>query len=227
MIHPVGRAGYEAAADRFDRLSPQLYLQVTCQFQLVLATLRQALLYYPQRQPAALGRFRWRVDQKDERQSVFERSFHDLAGPMLQSMTITEPTPLLKGADYRHLARFFPEEGPPSYLKEVYGIEVDMGFSGSQMMREDFEFVDSRTSDGVQVVDLLASGLRRCLRGGFSDQPAAAAFLGALMVQAPHGQPPIELLSLTPVGEVDRASPAFASIHRMRMAAQPMPKRRE
>ena len=57
--HPDGRAGHQHAANRFARLSPQLYLQIVCQYNLVFQLISQALRYYVQRAPATLGRFRW------------------------------------------------------------------------------------------------------------------------------------------------------------------------
>ena len=73
--HPDGRAGHQHAADRFANLSPQLYLQIVCQYNLVFNLLTRSLLYYVQRVPATLSRFRWRIDQKHRGSSVFDESF--------------------------------------------------------------------------------------------------------------------------------------------------------
>jgi hypothetical protein len=194
--HPVGRAGHQHAADRFASLSPQLYLQIVCQYNLVFHLLSQALLYYVQRTPATLGRFRWRIDQKHQGSSVFDESFRALAPAFMQSYSIHNPQPMLQGADYRHFERFDFKNGPPTYLRDEYGIEVESGFDVRLVMSEDFAFVDSRDNPGVQIADLLASGLRRCLRLGFSNNEDVARALGNLMVQATQRKPPVNLITI-------------------------------
>lgn len=62
------------AADRLASLSPQLYLQLICQFDLVFQTIDQSTLYFSQRHPPALANFRWRINQKNEGVSAFEQS---------------------------------------------------------------------------------------------------------------------------------------------------------
>lgn len=226
IIHDAHvRSAFQARAERFSRLSPQLYLQVVCQYQLLAAIIRQAVMYYVQRHPATLGRFRWRADQKNSMNSIFDESFRDHAGPMLQSISLKEPAPMLIGADYRHFQRFRFRDGAPAYLKNTYGLEVGDGFNVAMVMHEDFSFVDSAMNVGVQIADLLASGLRRCLRGGFVDNVAAATALGRLLVEAPDGDPPIVLLSLDQGDAVDRHAPAFEAVWRMKHACRPMVRR--
>lgn len=222
MKFPEARAGLQDRANRFGRLSPQLYLQIVCQYRLLSRILRHAVLYYVQRTPATLGRFRWRVDRKNQMNSVFDESFRDFAAPMLQTMSFTEPQLMLEGADYRHFDRYHYADGPPSYLKDIYGLHVESGYNITMVMREDFEFVDSATNAGVQISDLLASGLRRCLRGGFKDNIGVADALGRLMVQASKGEYPVELLSLEAGEALDRATTADAAIRRMHKTSRSM-----
>ena len=79
----------------------------------------------------------------------------------------------------------------PTYLQEHYGLEFDDNRDTSlnigRVLREELEFVDSRADVGVQTADLLASGLRRCLRAGFEDNESIAALLGNLMLRPGHG----------------------------------------
>ena len=80
-----------------------------------------------------------------------------------------EPMPMLEGADYRFMERLhYPEGQEPTYLRDVYGMEAGDGderkLNLGQLVGEDVRFVDSQEDAGVQVADLLASGLRRCLR---------------------------------------------------------------
>lgn len=103
---------------------------------------------------------------------------------------------MIKGADYRPLAPYYYEEGrAPTYLKEIYGLEVNSGLNIQKVLRENLKFADSNHSVGIQIADLLASGIRRCLRGGFNENNKAAFLLGKLMVQAAHNKPPINLIA--------------------------------
>lgn len=221
--HPDGRAGHQHAADRFASLSPQLYLQIVCQYNLVFSLLTRSLLYYVQRVPATLSRFRWRIDQKHRGSSVFDESFRALAPSFMQSYSIDSPQPMLRGANYQHFERFAFKDGPPTYLRDEYGIEVESGFDVRLVMSEDFSFVDSKQNLGVQIADLLASGLRRCLRAGFSRNEKISQLLGSLMVQAENNSPPLTLLTIanpvTAPPEVSRA------VHQMQSACRPMVRR--
>ncbi|HWU75022.1 MAG TPA: DUF3800 domain-containing protein [Rhodanobacter sp.] len=222
--HPEGRAGHQHAADRFARLSPQLYLQIVCQYNLVFQLISQALLYYVQRTPATLGRFRWRIDQKHHGNSVFDESFRALAPTFMQSYSIHNPQPMLTGADYRHFERFNFKDGPPTYLRDEYGIEAESGFNVRLVMSEDFAFVDSKDCPGVQIADLLASGLRRCLRLGYSNNDKVASRLGSLMVEAAQREPPLNLISIT---NAVSASPELSrTVREMQSACLPMIARR-
>ena len=57
--------------------------------------------------------------------------------------------------------------------------------------------MDSEKEAGVQVADLLASGMRRCLRMGFHNNIRIARFLGALLVSGEMQSPPLQLLAFT------------------------------
>lgn len=109
-----------------------------------------------------------------------------------------DPLPILVGADYSAFSRFdwSPEE-KPTYLRDAYGIETNhekLATNIGMLVRENLEFVDSRMNQGVQVADLLASGIRRCLRCEFADNDSAARLLGRLMVQSYKGKPSVQLL---------------------------------
>jgi hypothetical protein len=200
LIHEVVRSGVQNLADRFAKLSPQLYLQLTAQFDLVFRVIGSTSLYFAQRLPSALGNFRWRTDEKNEGVSVFENSFRDFAAPMNQAKSIDDPQIALIGADYSHFEKFRLKNGIPTYFKDVYGLELESGFDVGKVMRDDFAFVDSKSSPGVQIVDLLSSGIRRCLRGEFTDNDGIATALGRLMVQWRKGEFPIHLFSLGTTG---------------------------
>ena len=102
----------------------------------------------------------------------------------------------MHGFDYRHFAQYeFPDGEPPDYLATEYGIKIEHALNIGKLIRGNLKFEDSKKSTGIQVADLLASGLRRCLRGGFKDTVAVARAMGRLTLQNERGKFPIHLVS--------------------------------
>lgn len=200
LVHQTLRDDILNISNQVFRLSDQLYIQFICQIKLMHYVVTQAMTYYAQHKPESLGSFIWRVDQKDpERKTEFEDVFEKLSPPYLQSMSITDPLPMVEGFDYSHMARYnFSETEKPTYLKEHYNLDIDLHnvLDIKKLIREDIQFVDSKTDFGIQLADLLTAGLRRCLRKEFKDNLRAAAFLGRLMVNRGRAQQPVLLLSL-------------------------------
>lgn len=198
MKHEAARRGLEDLAEQIKRIAPQLFVQLVCHIYLIFAVVNRGVLYFVQRVPRSLGVFRWRIDQKNSSKNVFQESFLSLVLPILQTMSLRDPMPMLEGADYRRFERFdYPPGTAPTYLSDDYGIEIspepklDLG----RLVRDNLQFQDSLTSEGIQAADLLASGLRRCLRGEFSDNQTAANLLGSLMVQDERRHPPLRLIA--------------------------------
>ena len=92
---------------------------------------------------------------------------------------------MVHGFDYSHTQEYIysPDEFP-SYLNDVYGIAAATGLNARKPFYGDMRFVDSKDSLGIQVAHLIASGIRKCLRGEFCDNESVAAALGKMMVQA-------------------------------------------
>jgi hypothetical protein len=86
------------------------------------------------------------------------------------------------------------------------------------MLRDDFKLVDSSEVAGVQVADLLASGLRRALRGRFDHPDRIAALLGANMVGLDEGKPSLQLIALAE-GENAPVSDRTATLVRLMQRA--------
>lgn len=128
---------------------------------------------------------------------------------------------MLEGADYSHFSRFdyLPGE-KPTYLKEQYGIEVGDGSNIGKIVLEDFKLADSATTSGLQIADLLASGIRRLFRGGFESEEKIALLIGSNMVQQMRGEHPIKLVSLDKTAAVSKHSAHL--IHLMASAGRPM-----
>jgi hypothetical protein len=231
MIHESGRTWVKALSDQVRALSPQLFAQLFFQLILLERVVQDGTLYFAQRSPTALGRFRWRIDQKNVARTEYEKAFVVLAPTLLQTMSLTTPLAKLEDADYTFFARFeYAENEKPTYLKDTYGIDAMEGkqmLNIGKLMREDLKFEDSAQNQGVQVADLLASGVRRCLRLQFDDNDKAAELLGALMVEPKVGEPPIRLHAFGKYGTTQTtAGPVGPGVERavkaMRAKCRPM-----
>lgn len=205
LHHQVARDALQRLSDTLGSIAPQLYLQLHCQVILIDRIFRNATLFYVQRQPKTLAHFRWRIDQKSETRTEYEKAFLTLVPPILQTMSIDNPVTTLEGADYSAFSRFdYASENRPTYLRDDYGIELDDSEPVTNIgliITEDLDFVNSKESEGVQVADLLVSGLRRCLRKDFKDNARAAHLLGCLMIQDFHGNPPVKLVGFSREGD--------------------------
>ena len=196
MKYEGGRQGVSLMATQLAKLSPQLYVQLLCQVNLMFDVVSRAITYFAQSSPSTLREFRWRVDQKNISRTEFEDAFEKLTPALLQTRSITDPLLLVRGFDYSKMSQYEFEDGKlPEYLKDDYGIQVESGINIQKMIRGNLKFVDSAGSVGVQAVDLIVSGIRRCLRKQFANNEEAAAALGKLMMQAPHNGPPLNLIS--------------------------------
>lgn len=196
MKYEGGRHALENMASQLTKLSPQLYVQIICQINLMYDVVSRSVTYFAQHSPRTLREFRWRVDQKNSTRPNFEETFERLSPPLLQSRSMAEPMMMVQGFDYSHMTKYeYPDGKPPEYLKETYGIDVESGFNIQKIIRGNMKFMDSKDSHGIQAVDLIVSGIRRCLRREFSNNEYAAVCLGKLMLQAVHNGSSINLLA--------------------------------
>lgn len=198
MLHASGRRAVADLAAAIAVLPIQLYAQLVCQTELFYDVLATGITYYAQRFPPTLARFRWMVDRKDTNPTAYEQAFRKILPALLQTKSVTEPMLMLIGANYSYFKRFeFAEGKGPTHLRDYYGLEIEKNqLNVGKLVGEDFQLVDSAAVPGVQVADLLASGLRRAMRGNFDDPETVASLLGANMVQAAHRRAPLRLLSL-------------------------------
>lgn len=214
MRHEGGRLGVELLASQIESISPQLYVQLVCQVNLLHDVIERAINYFAQRRPATLREFRWRIDQKNSIRTTFEDAFEKIAPALLQTRSIETPFPKVEGFDYRAMKAYEFEDGrAPKYLQTEYGLPEMEGFNIQKIIRGNLAFVDSKSLDGVQAVDLIASGLRRLLRGKFSDNIGIARALSRLFVQAERGSNAILLTAI--VSDETLASPYVAEIVRV------------
>lgn len=198
MKYDGGKEAVKLLKRQLEGLPHQLYVQLTCQIQLMVAVVNRGICYFVQRHPNSLSTFRWRIDQKEpSKKTDFEDAFEKFSPALLQTFSIEEPSPALDWCDYRPMRDFMLEKGElPGYIvKEFPFLKGEQGLNIQKIIRKDIAFVDSESSANVQVVDLLVSGLRRILKSGFDDNDKAARLLGRIMVQEQDNKPPIKLVS--------------------------------
>ncbi len=227
MRYPEGKQVLETLAAEIRGISPQLYVQLRCHAYLIEAILRRAVNYFALRNPRCLKQIRWRVDQKNAEVNVFETCYLRLCLPLLQSFSLTEPMIRIEGVDYSGFNNYvYPVGEEPTYLQQEYGFPAREAGSRpvnlTKLLTENHEFVDSEASWGVQLADLLSSGVRRCLRGGFQDNRRAAELLGKLMIQEAEGDPPILLVSFNRDGTDEVDLIAQEAVQTMRSSCRPM-----
>ncbi len=195
MIHDGGKKAVNDLADEIQSLAPQLYTQLQCQVELISDLLNRGILYYAQRDPKTLRKFKWRIDQKHSNKTRYEQAFEKVLCPLLQTKSFREPMMFLKEANYDYMEPFlYSQKTIPKYIEEAYGKKLESGVNIGDIIRNDLEFSDSKGNMAVQISDLLASGVRRCLRDGFSDNKTASQLLGRLMLSNEKNKFPIKFL---------------------------------
>ena len=193
-----GRKGVALLAAQIEKLSPQLYVQLFCQVELMYEVVSRAINYYVQHNPGTLSEIRWRIDQKDTVRTNFEDTFEILTLGLLQTMSLSKPFLMVKEFDYSRMKQYeFAPGKTPTFLKDDYGIELNAGgqWNLQKLIRGNIKFMDSRESAGIQAVDLIVSGIRKCLRHGFKNNERIAVLLGRLMIEAIHNEPPLRMIS--------------------------------
>jgi hypothetical protein len=221
LIHESARQDISNLSTQVYSLPPQLYTQLICQLELFHEVLTQATLYYVQHHPPALANFRWRLDRKDKTPTAYEKTFQTILPKLLQSMSLAKPMQRLEDADYSHFTKFeYPLGQEPTYLKDQYGIDAKIGPSIGKMINEDFKLADSAITPGIQIADLLASGIRRLLRGEFHAEDKIAILLGTNMLQPLKDKHTIRMISLDKSANTPKRLTRL--IHLMNSSARPM-----
>lgn len=216
MNYESGKKGITILADEIDSLSPQLYVQLQCQVELISDIFHRAILYFVQRDPYTLRKYKWRIDQKNTAKTTYEQAFEKVICPILQTISFREPMIFLNEADYSHMEPYIYSEGEvPEYIEEAYGKKLRGGVNIGKIIRDDMSFPNSKIDLAVQIADLLASGIRRCLRSEFTNNHLASKMLGSLMLGNMKGKYPIQYVSFQ-----DHEKVADASIARVTTAME-------
>jgi len=195
-MNPRLREWIGRMASRMEVLPNQLYVQSILLTTLVKAVMDTATLYYAQRIPRTLSAFVWRVDAKDLTLTDYERLWSDVVGPFLQTRSLSSPLLQMRGADYSFFEKFCGQAAvPPSHLKGRVAIS-DEPFQYFEMNRvlADLKFCRSHVLTGLQIVDMLAAGIRRACNATL--QSAGWRDLGRLMPRPQKGSEIVRLLAL-------------------------------
>lgn len=196
MKYEGGKLGLKLLAEELSKTSPQLYVQLTCQVVLIQKIIKNAINYFVQRNHNSLSSFKWRIDQKDpDCKTDFEKAFEKFTPALLQTFSLESPLGLFPGFNYTKMKDFIYKPGdiPEFLIEKKPELIFESGLNIQKILRQDIKFTDSKFHEGVQIADLLASGLRRLLKNGFEDNKKAALLLANLMVQEKNSSSPIEL----------------------------------
>lgn len=226
MVYPEGKAMVRELATTIDRLSPQQWIEIVCRTRLVWQIIRQTSIYYAFRTPATLGSYRWMFDQKDVTQNQFDETFSSVTLPLTQSLMVHHPLLQVEGGDYSHFRHFYTDKPYPSWLPEPRGPgRIGNTVDARLMWREHLQFVDSKAHPGVQIADLVSSGIYGLLRRRFADNERAAYLLGRLMTTPKKGHAVIDLVSLGGTSDhvIDRDVANL--LHLMKASVRPLLRR--
>lgn len=134
-----------------EKFSNQLYVQYILMLDLIVRIHQYSTLYYAQCLPAELGSFHWIIDAKEKNgMTPVELWWKEILNPCLQGMSIKEPLIFLEGADYS----FYEKYNTP------YGSDINK-------IMEGLNFQSSSAHDGLQLVDVLTTVLRKALNNKF------------------------------------------------------------
>jgi hypothetical protein len=174
----------------WERLPPQLAVQAFTFFLLVEAVLRDASLYFVQREPASLGQWSWTIDAKDPtRVTRYETVWSQLLMPYLQASFFEQPLDALHGADYSGWERMrFKDADGVAWLD---GAPPGANAFDLRKVMAELRFEPSAEL-GLRLIDMLAAAFRRGVEGNL--RPFGWANLGRLII---FRRPPVRCVTLS------------------------------
>lgn len=189
----------EELVNLIDELSDQQFCQCMLQSYMLKYLLDKVVLLYAEISPESLSTFRWKLDQKNLKETSYEVVFKHLYSGIALVSSLSQPGPICLGSqyDYSHfLAAFSPisdkniddtlEESLEIFEKDLKNLQQALiAIDINKVLTHDFELADSKDCFGLQSIDLLVSSVNRCLKQNFTDNEKMAASLGQLMVNSP------------------------------------------
>jgi len=198
--HPNLVRQLEELRERYLQLSNQLYAQSVLLTVLVQSVIRIATLYYCQRDPFTLSRFRWIIDAKADNLTNYEDLWSTVVMPFCESDSLSKPMAFLEGGDYSWFDRNFngdmataPKHLQPFRKKEKQN-EPFYAFDAKKVLSEHRSFKSSKKNLGLQLVDIVVNAIRRALHGNL--QVNGWGDLGRLMVSSEKGKNAMQMIAL-------------------------------
>jgi hypothetical protein len=195
----------------------QLFLQAMATWELIIRTVREATLYYVQRQPMELGDISWVIDRKNRTITEMEETWSTLILPLSETAFVKKPLLYIDGEDYSHFeSRYGPTDSMADpemlrhrdWLSSVSEKPMDsVAIDAKLLLTEQRTFEDSRNSLGLQLCDMLAAILRRALNNRLQ-LPGWKHFGGLLIRHRNSGEGLVQLGTL-PGG--DNRIPSYAA----------------
>lgn len=177
---PKEKLEAEALVVAMEALSPQLYVEIICRMHLTWLVVNVGVAHYVRIEPQTLWCMDWCFDAKGGAGAAFEKAHGPLMAGLAGEMSRAHPMPFVAGADYSNFGRFIRGGAAALRPTNPRQTRADVMVDAQRVYRERQTFVDSARSPGVQIADLLVSGIAALLRGKFSDQKRAARCLGRL-----------------------------------------------
>lgn len=225
MLHPEGRDYVQGLATQLRRTSDQNYAELMVRVLLVKDAMELASMYYSQRKPGALAKFKWKFDGKELKENNFESTLRNIAPVLMQSAALEEPFFKISGGNYSRFDESFSFNGDVTWLPSP---ETHRGAPGGvshigRMWHSELAFVRSNEHPGVQIADLFTSGIRRALRAAWKDNEAVSMDIGRLMVSRAKHIRGIRMVVLDPVAQDQKIEPhASRAINAMRKTSRPL-----
>jgi Protein of unknown function (DUF3800) len=195
--NPDAAASVENISRSIDQLSAQQYNQCILQINLIFDVLPKIITHYSSDHPEELGCFTWVVDRKDIKETKYECVFKALYSGMISSYFTSRIPPIVHdgGRDYGHFVMAYSSpvriQEALKTTKDIYEVDISdlsedlMAVDLGDLLRRDFRLLGSKESFGLQSIDLLVSGINRCLKRNYTDNEKMATALGRLMINSP------------------------------------------
>ena len=206
-FRPEVVAQYTELRQAFLEMPNVLFVQAMMLNLLVPHLVQNMLTYYALRLPKEIGKFRWVVDAKDKSVTKNEKAWSTAIYPYIYTHSREKPLYFVETGDYSHfeknmdldkaLARFI--SGSPETDSDKYGT-----CSVAKILGGGFEFQDSKTNYGLQLVDILVNAAQRAFNGKL--QISGWGELGALMIA--ENPQPVRFITF----RIDSNEPDFSPI---------------
>lgn len=197
QMHPAASDYANEVLDMMYKLRDQEYNQCMLQFELMPELISKTLSYYSLEHPDELGWFKWVIDAKGKNETKYEAFFKIIYLSLFSARGVSAPISVLSD-ESRDYSKFFQTystnitgEQIAQNIKEMLGRDIShmtdfiRALDFSSVLEKDFNLKDSKACPGLQMIDLLVSGVNRCLKQNYTDNSGMAIALGKLMINAP------------------------------------------